>query len=72
MLENCLLYEEVLGPCALHRGYDYLSVGIDGANPETCDFPPDIQDLFEKVRVVGNPIVFLYDLIAHNTHVLLI
>lgn len=47
-------------------------VGIDGANPETCDLPPDIQDLFEKVRVVGNPIVFLYDLIAHNTHVLLI
>ena len=32
--------------------YDYLSVGIDGTNPEACDMPPDVQALFEEVRVV--------------------
>ena len=32
--------------------YDYLSMGIDGTNPEACDMPPDVQALFEEVRVV--------------------
>ena len=32
--------------------YDHLSMGIDGTNPEACDMPPDIQALFEEVRVV--------------------
>ena len=33
--------------------YDYLSVGVDGTNPEACDMPPDVQALFEEVGVVS-------------------
>ena len=54
---QCLLYREVLGPCALRHGYVTTYLGIE-TNPEACEMPPDVQALFI------NLIAFIHDLIV--------
>ena len=38
--------------------YDYLSLGVDGVNPEVSDMPHDVQTLLEEVRVILVPNCF--------------